>query len=812
MVILLAYQAIEMRIHPRPEPPAADAVPQDVPEDAEGPEEPPAPVTVPDAAEASTTDSSRAEIDEGQILGTEANADTKPVDAADQVKFDGPQEAWTTIGTLDHSRPEKLLVWFTNRGAAIECMALNDARYTDLDVRQGYLGYLALRETADGCRIGAVGQGTPAANAQPSATGQPQGLQAGDILERIDEVPITNPQDYRDWVENENTRPGQTVRIRVRRQLDGQWQTLEYSATLDHRPLEIIHPEPEKPTASNPRHPYSYLLGIQQLGNDETDFASDLSFRVDEVSGLPSLKNETWEMRQIEQDGVPGVEFHFVLSPEQLQPFGVKGPLRVIKRYTLARCAEGETDRNAGFNLRYEISFRNEGTDGPPIRFAYQQNGPNGLPLEGWWYTYKTHPTSFGGAGVRDIVFRAVGGRHEMFTNPKIVERIEDPNPMTLMVQEGQEPVLDYIGVDSQYFASALLPAPEELATAPDHFRLADAMALAVAAKDPTKASRTNVSFRIISPIQTLGPEEAFTQQFLIFAGPKLPDVLKKYGLEECITYGWFRVVAKPLQMVLHAFHAVFRNYGIAIILLTVMVRGLMFPVGRQQVLNAQKMQELAPEMRRIAEQYKNDMEKRAAAQRELFRKHNYNPMAGCLPMFFQLPIFIGLYRALSVDIELRQAPLIPGLHWCSNLAGPDQLLYWENFMPAFLASRTGWLGPYLNILPLISVAFMMVHQKMFTPPPTDEQQEMQQRMMKFMMMFFALMFFRVPAGLCLYFITSSAWGLAERKLLPKPKPSSAAGGSESGGLLKKMLAVGSGNSGGAQQAANKRRPKSRRR
>ncbi len=225
-----------------------------------------------------------------------------------------------------------------------------------------------------------------------------------------------------------------------------------------------------------------------------------------------------------------------------------------------------------------------------------------------------------------------------------------------------------------------------------------------------------------------------------------------------------------------------------------------------QQVRNAQKMQELAPEMRRIAEQYKNDMEKRAAAQRELFQKNNYNPLAGCLPMFFQLPIFIGLYRALSVDIELRQAALIPGLRWCSNLAGPDQLLNWESFMPAMLASRTGWLGPYLNILPLISVAFMMVHQKMFTPPPTDEQQEMQQRMMKFMMLFFALMFFRVPAGLCLYFITSSAWGLAERKLLPKAKPAAPGSSAASSGLFTKKPSGGNGSAGARKRPKSKRR------
>jgi YidC/Oxa1 family membrane protein insertase len=133
--------------------------------------------------------------------------------------------------------------------------------------------------------------------------------------------------------------------------------------------------------------------------------------------------------------------------------------------------------------------------------------------------------------------------------------------------------------------------------------------------------------------------------------------------------------------------------------------------------------------------------------------------------------------------------------------------LNWEGFMPAFLASRTGWLGPYLNILPIISVAFMMFHQKMFTPPPTDEQQVLQQRMMKFMMLFFALMFFKVPAGLCIYFITSSAWGLAERKLLPKSQTGATSGNEPSGAPKKKLAAPV-----GATTAATKRKSKSRRR
>ena len=169
---------------------------------------------------------------------------------------------------------------------------------------------------------------------------------------------------------------------------------------------------------------------------------------------------------------------------------------------------------------------------------------------------------------------------------------------------------------------------------------------------------------------------QKFNENFLIYAGPKKKEVLATYGLEDCIVYGWFGAVAKPLGMILHFMHRIIGSWGVAIILLTVLVRGCLYPLGRQMALNAQKMQELAPEMKRIADKYKDDLEKKANAQRELFAENNYNPFAGCLVMLFQFPIFIGLYRALSVDIALRQAPFFPGMEWCANLAGPDQLMY----------------------------------------------------------------------------------------------------------------------------------------
>jgi YidC/Oxa1 family membrane protein insertase len=209
----------------------------------------------------------------------------------------------------------------------------------------------------------------------------------------------------------------------------------------------------------------------------------------------------------------------------------------------------------------------------------------------------------------------------------------------------------------------------------------------------------------------------------------------------------------------------------------------------------------LAPEIQKIKDKFPDDPMKQHAAVQELYKKHDFNMFAGCLPVFIQLPIFIGLYRCLSVDIDLRDAALIPGIDWASNLAGPDKLFYWKDWVFSFIGHEAdGWLGPYFNVFPLITVALFLVQQKMFTPPATDEQTRMQQQMMTYMTVFMGVMFYKVPAGLCLYFITSSLWGIAERKLLPKPAPKDS-----SGSASEIVPTKPSGSNGSSKSTASKR-------
>jgi YidC/Oxa1 family membrane protein insertase len=208
-----------------------------------------------------------------------------------------------------------------------------------------------------------------------------------------------------------------------------------------------------------------------------------------------------------------------------------------------------------------------------------------------------------------------------------------------------------------------------------------------------------------------------------------------------------------------------------------------MFPISRRQALFSIKMQELAPELKKVQEKYKSDPQAKTQAVMELYRKHKIHPLGSCLPLFMQMPIFMGLYFALQESIQFRLAPFLA----IENLAAPDMTVWWTQQIP-FISDPDSmggvlYLGPFLNVLPIVAVVFMVIQQKLMTPPATDEQQEQQQKMMRWMSIVFGVMFYKVAAGLCIYFISSSVWGLTERKLLPRKKVAAPAGGEPNGVL-----------------------------
>ena len=335
--------------------------------------------------------------------------------------------------------------------------------------------------------------------------------------------------------------------------------------------------------------------------------------------------------------------------------------------------------------------------------------------------------------------------------------------------------MLRFAGVDSHYFNVSMIPEVE----GDGYFNVNSVVAypvnrhtvLPTFPKEAALKKLIPCTFQMVASAK-IPANESYQQSFDLFCGPKDIEVLQHYGLTDTRTFGWFGWCSMILLEILHFLYFItFKtSYGLAIILLTIMVRMIMIPFSRKAALNAQMMQHLSPQVKEINEKYGSDLEKKSAATQALYKKYKFNPLSGCFMMFFQLPIFYGLYKALNVDIALRDQPFIPGLQWCSNLAAPDQFLNWQSWMPAWIADETGYLGPYLNILPILTMFLFILQQKLFTPPATDDQQKMMQKMMMFMMLFMGFMFFKVPSGLCLYFITSSLWAVIERTMLPKPK------------------------------------------
>jgi YidC/Oxa1 family membrane protein insertase len=679
-----------------------------------------------------------------------------------------------TLGSADPNGPYKMLVTLDSRGAAIERVELSSDRYCDLEDKGGYLGQLALSDSEDGVRVNVVGPGTPAALAKPLGGNADIGLQTDDVIESIAGTAVVSVKEVADVLKA--TRPKQTIELEIGRKVDGESRTLRFETTLGRRPLEMIRPEQPQNELPGGKvelgrfSPPSMLMTFETLGS------KTLKVQETEFKNLPSLLTSSWK---VEDQGEDFVAFSLEIDAPPAEAGGEPTPIKVIKKYTLKKF---EANSDPGYDLDLEIEIQNRSKEKKQV--AYRLDGVNGLPLEGWWYSVKLHPEMFKGAGARDVVWRTAGQPYHLLGCPEVVSdaraAIKEDKPVELgLLTSGKPEAIDFAGIDCQFFSGVVMPQSPD-AEKPLLFSRLTALPLQDVAKlDKARTKTCNSTVRMVTQAQTLEPDEKLTHNYRIFLGPKDPVILDQYKIGALIEYGWFYAAwpAQILRRVLEFLHYIVGNWGISIILLTLFVRGCMVPFSLKQAKSAALMQQLAPEMAALKEKYADDMEKQGKAMRELYAKYNFNPFGGCLLLLFQLPVFVGLYRCLSVDIELRDASLIPGLSWASNLAGPDMLWYWKPYLWPMIADEAhGWLGPYFNVLPLFTISLFILQQKLFTPPATDEQTKMQQKMMTYMTVFMGIMFYKVPAGLCLYFITSSLWSVIERKLITKPKPPGTAG------------------------------------
>ncbi|MBI3248155.1 MAG: membrane protein insertase YidC [Deltaproteobacteria bacterium] len=280
-------------------------------------------------------------------------------------------------------------------------------------------------------------------------------------------------------------------------------------------------------------------------------------------------------------------------------------------------------------------------------------------------------------------------------------------------------------GYADTYFLAAMIPPESET----NHFWLS--------------ASEGNATTKLSVPWNR--EPVAYT----LYVGPKDFAALNAVNtiLDRAIDFGWSHFISRPLVHMLRFSHSLTGNYGIDIIILTFLVKLVFFPLSNKSFKSMAQMREVQPLMERLREQYKDDRERLNKEMMELYRRYKVNPLGGCLPMLVQMPVFFGLYQALSSAIELRQAPFFG---WIQDLSLPDRL-----------GSLDLWFiaPPGIPVLTLLMGATMLIQQTM-TPAQGDP---MQQKMMMLMPVIFTVMFVNFPSGLVLYWLVNNVLSIAQQ-------------------------------------------------
>jgi YidC/Oxa1 family membrane protein insertase len=369
-----------------------------------------------------------------------------------------------------------------------------------------------------------------------------------------------------------------------------------------------------------------------------------------------------------------------------------------------------------GLKLTKTFAFK---PDGYVFEVTAAVNAPAGMKIDGVGLQLSRPLTA--NAGFRDV--------------PELQADVQDKvlNEAQKAIEKGVPPVvgaITYAGFGDRYFLSALMPLKPVVGTLAMDY-----------AGDEADA-------RIIF-------DGATTVSSAVFIGPKELDVLEAVNpsLKKTINFGWTSIIALPFLKLLKVFYRIAPNYGLAIILLTIVVRLVTLPMSIKGQRSMMRMQRLQPQVERIREKHKDDQERLNREMVDLYKRNHVNPLGGCLPMAVQLPVFFGLYEALLNAIELRHAPFVG---WIKDLSAPDCLpVSWIPMLPFTQCHGI----PVLVILMTIT-AFV---QQWMAPKQPDPNQ---QKMMMYMPVVFSLIFVNMPAGLTLYYFSSNLLGVVQQFIL----------------------------------------------
>jgi YidC/Oxa1 family membrane protein insertase len=294
---------------------------------------------------------------------------------------------------------------------------------------------------------------------------------------------------------------------------------------------------------------------------------------------------------------------------------------------------------------------------------------------------------------------------------------------------------IGWVALESRYFATSVIPLQDQAAS----------VRLAVLPGHVVEA-------RYVEPEQTLDPKGRQKYEYLLFFGPKSMSAVKQAGHElyRIVDFGMFDFLAKPCLWLMNYLYAIIPNFGVAIIILTMLSKILLWPLGTKSYKSMSQMKKLQPLLQEIREKYKNDRKKMNEEVMRLHRTYGINPLGGCLPMVVQIPVFFALYRMLDQAIELRHAPFFG---WINDLSAPDRLGHFDFAIP-FMEPPYG-----IPVLTLIMGATMLWQQKM-TPATGDPTQA---KMMMLMPVVFTFIFINFSSGLVLYWLVNNVLSIGQQ-------------------------------------------------
>jgi YidC/Oxa1 family membrane protein insertase len=291
-----------------------------------------------------------------------------------------------------------------------------------------------------------------------------------------------------------------------------------------------------------------------------------------------------------------------------------------------------------------------------------------------------------------------------------------------------------WLGITDKYWMAAAIPPQSEQFTAT--YKAYDA--------NGVKAYQSDFTMKP----KTVTPNGSQSVVHHLFAGAKVVDLVNDYSktlgiqrFDMAVDWGWFAFITKPMFMAIDFLYRYVGNFGIAIIIFTVFVKALFFPLANTSYRSMSKMKKLQPEMERVRQRFKDDKAKQQQEMMALYAKEKVNPLAGCLPMVIQIPVFFSLYKVLLVTIDMRHAPFFG---WVKDLSAPDPTTLFNLFglipftPPPFLM---------LGVFPILMGATMWV-QTNLNPPPADP---VQQKIFGFMPIVFTFMMANFPVGLVIY-------------------------------------------------------------